>query len=116
MNYYIIPGIKIEKGAIKKVPLTTIASVVCDYFGIEEADFYSGYRKRSLVEARHYFMHFARNKYKYNLLPISRSLKMHHSTVLHGLNVMQDLQFSDNRYRVEITELEMFLNLHAKIY
>lgn len=111
MNYYIIPGLKLKEAIGKgSVSLKTLAELTCDYFGMNEADFFSKETKREYAEVRYYFMYIARKSYGHTLADIGRLLNRNHSTVIHGLRTLEDLRFSQDRVSDEINELKMYIN------
>ena len=68
--------------------LLNIVLVIC---GVTREQFYSEKRGRSLVLARHLFCYISRTKLGHKLVPIAQFIKRDHTTVIHGINTIENL-------------------------
>lgn len=106
-----MPGISLRAQPKSLVTLNKIATIVCDYFEVDDESFYGKHRKRTVVEARFFFMHYAKNKGKYTLADIGRCINRDHTTVMHGITTLDNLIYTDKRYEKEVKNLEIHVNL-----
>ena len=68
--------------------LLNIVLVIC---GVSKEQFYSEKRGRTLVLARHLFCYISRAKLGHKLVPIAQFIKRDHTTVIHGINTIENL-------------------------
>ena len=84
----------------------TILDTVAAYFHLSPAQVCGKARDKSLVHARHIAMYLLRDEAQRPLTEVGRILgNRDHSTILHGLNKVQESYYADQDLRREIDEI-----------
>lgn len=65
--------------------------IVSQVTGVSQADILSRSRYRQICVAKQLYAHFLRVKFKLKLRDISGLIKCHHATVIHSLNVIDNM-------------------------
>lgn len=87
-------------------PSTSIIDAVAEYFGLTAGQVCGKARDRQLVHARHIAMYLLREDAHRPLSEVGKILgNRDHSTVLHGLNKLQDSYYADQQLRRDIEEI-----------
>lgn len=95
----------------RKVGLSEIIDVTCQYFGVSVEDIESKKRKRVITLARQSVMYLAKEYTDVPLKVIGHTLgNRHHSTIIYGYNTICDLMQSDDKIAKQIKELKELLN------
>ncbi|MDN4753907.1 chromosomal replication initiator protein DnaA [Porphyromonadaceae bacterium W3.11] len=95
-----------------KINTPSIINTVCDYYNIEAKDLIGKKRKREIVQARHIVMLLAKEYSESSLAAIGADLGgRDHSTVIHGINRIQDDIATNTRVANEVEEIKELLNL-----
>lgn len=89
--------------------------MICNYLNIDFELMPSTNRKRILVTCRQLCMFFVK---KYTVLGLKEIGSLtggrHHSTVVYGIQTINDLMHSDTIFRNTVKEIDLFLNEHFK--
>ncbi len=104
---------------IKEVRVTLtveeIQRVAAEYFGLDERLLRDKTRKREVVLARQVAMFFAKELTSHSLKDIGgRFGGRDHSTVIHGINSIQDQMETDARFRETVDKLRHLLELRSR--
>jgi chromosomal replication initiator protein len=92
-----------------------IQQIVCEYFGMDEDLVRARTRKREVVQARQVAMYFSKQFTKHSLKTIGLKFGgRDHSTVIHGVQSVENQIETDPRYREIIDELRHKLELHQR--
>jgi len=92
-----------------------IQQIVCEYFGIEEDLVRARTRKREVVQARQVAMYFSKIFTKHSLKTIGLKFGgRDHSTVIHGVQSIENQIDTDPRFGEVIGELRHKLDLHLR--
>lgn len=92
-----------------------IQQIVCEYFGMDEDLVRARTRKREVVQARQVAMYFSKQFTKHSLKTIGLKFGgRDHSTVIHGVQSVENQIETDPRYREIIDELRHKLELHHR--
>jgi chromosomal replication initiator protein len=112
MNYYAVPGLPKK---IKQHTINNLVKLTCEYFNVKPNDFIYNSRKRELVEARFFFYWYGykHQLYTYKALGLATNGR-HHTTVLHGISTLENLCFSDSRYKKILADYKFYLS--RKLY
>lgn len=76
-----------------------IEQIVCDSYGVSVTEIKIRDRKRERVIARQTIFHIAWNNYTYNLKTIGKNYGLDHSTVIHGIQTINDLIDSNKAFK-----------------
>lgn len=92
-----------------------IQQIVCEYFSIQEDLVRARTRKREVVQARQVAMYFSKQFTKHSLKTIGLKFGgRDHSTVIHGVQSVENQIETDNRFCEIIDELRHKLELHMR--
>lgn len=92
-----------------------IQQAVCQYFGIEEDLVRARTRKREVVQARQVAMYFSKQLTKHSLKTIGLKFGgRDHSTVIHGVQSVENQMETDPRFSEVIDELRQKLELQMR--
>ncbi|MEI7597266.1 MAG: helix-turn-helix domain-containing protein [Bacteroidota bacterium] len=91
-----------------------IIDVVCEYFCIERNLLLSKNRKREVSEARQIGMYILRQQNK-TLSSVGKQFNRDHATVLHAINLVEDLMSVDARFKQIVESLESLYRLQCQI-
>ncbi len=92
-----------------------IQQIVCEYFGIEEDLVRARTRKREVVQARQVAMYFSKQLTKHSLKTIGLKFGgRDHSTVIHGVQSVENQIETDPRFHDIIQEIRHKLELHVR--
>jgi chromosomal replication initiator protein len=92
-----------------------IQQIVCEYFGIEEDLVRARTRKREVVQARQVAMYFSKQFTKHSLKTIGLKFGgRDHSTVIHGVQSVENQMETDPRFREVVDELRHKLELQMR--
>ncbi|HMA67362.1 MAG TPA: chromosomal replication initiator protein DnaA [Desulfosalsimonadaceae bacterium] len=76
--------------AQKSITIEAIKKLVCNEFGISEAEITSSSRKKAIVRPRQIAMFLARRHTKQSIQSIGRSFNRYHATVIHSINTVEN--------------------------
>ena len=99
INPYIIPGIK------RIDHKTFILELIAELFNIEINSITEKNKKKELCYARHAYFYVRRKTSALPLSVIGNELKRGHATVIHSIEVAEDLMFSDKTFNKIIKEM-----------
>lgn len=92
-----------------------IQRIVCEYFGLPEDLVRARTRKREAVQARQVAMYFAKQYTKHSLKTIGLKFGgRDHSTVIHGIQAVENQIETDAKFRETIAELRHKIELHTR--
>ncbi len=92
-----------------------IQQIVCDYFEIPEDLVRARTRKREVVQARQVAMYFSKQFTKHSLKNIGLKFGgRDHSTVIHGIQSIEDQIETDPSFRETVAELRRKLELNTR--
>lgn len=84
-----------------------VINAIHDVLGITYYEMQSKYRYRQLVEARQMYCHFMKLYLRWTLSMIGRSVGgRDHTTVMHNINVFENLCFSDPVYKAKALKIK----------
>lgn len=110
MTYFAAPGI--IKSRSKRYSLENIESIVCKYFDIDKDIIHTNKRSRQLVECRGFIYFLARNENRLSLSEIASYYGKHHTTVIHGIRLFQDLYDTQESVRKDLEAIKEMLTLN----
>lgn len=100
-------GHAIKKIESKKITVSSIESIVCDYYNIKSELIHSASRKRQIVQARQIAMYLSKAYTEMSLAQIGSLIgKKNHATVLHACKIVKEQMEVDKNFREEISEIE----------
>ncbi len=100
-------GQAIKKIEVKKITISAIESVVCDFYNIKSELIHTASRKRQIVQARQVTMYLSKNYTEMSLAQIGSLIgKKNHATVLHACRTVKEQMEVDKMFREEIAEIE----------
>ncbi|MDU1889162.1 MAG: chromosomal replication initiator protein DnaA [Dysgonomonas sp.] len=100
-------GQAIKKIEAKKITVSSIESVVCDFYNIKSELIHSASRKRQIVQARQVTMYLSKSYTEMSLAQIGSIIgKKNHATVLHACKTVKEQMEVDKVFREEIAEIE----------
>lgn len=100
-----------ERSLTLDLKIETINECVCKIFGLPIERLLEKTRKREVVEARQACMYFVRDNTKISLKEIGRKYGgIDHATVIHAIDKVGDLMFSDKNYREKIILCENLID------
>jgi len=92
-----------------------IQQIVCEYFSIPEDLVRARTRKREAVQARQVAMYFSKQLTKHSLKTIGLKFGgRDHSTVIHGVQSVENQMETDPRFREIVEEIRHKLDLHVR--
>lgn len=100
------------KSVSREVSVEYIQKTVCEYLDVEIALLKENTRKREIVNARQISMYLAKKYTKNSLKEIGKHFgNKDHSTVIHSIQVVDNLIEVDKKFREDIDELKKRINL-----
>lgn len=100
------------KSVSREVSVEYIQKTVCEYIGISIELLKENTRKREVVNARQISMYLAKKYTKNSLKEIGRHFgNKDHSTVIHSIQVVDNLLEVDKKFREDLDELKKRINL-----
>ncbi len=100
-------GQAIKKIEAKKITISAIEAVVCEFYNIKSELIHSASRKRQIVQARQVTMYLSKSYTEMSLAQIgSLIVKKNHATVLHACKMVKEQMEVDKTFREEIAEIE----------
>ena len=100
-------GQAIKKIEAKKITISAIESVVCDFYNIKSELIHTASRKRQIVQARQVTMYLSKSYTEMSLAQIGSLIgKKNHATVLHACKTVKEQMEVDKVFRDEIAEIE----------
>ncbi|WP_029903865.1 chromosomal replication initiator protein DnaA [Prevotella sp. 10(H)] len=100
-------GQAIKKIEAKKITVSTIESVVCEFYNIKSELIHTASRKRQIVQARQVTMYLSKSYTEMSLAQIGSLIgKKNHATVLHACKTVKEQMEVDKVFRDEIAEIE----------
>ncbi len=100
-------GQAIKKIEAKKITVSAIESVVCDFYNIKNELIHTASRKRQIVQARQVTMFLSKAYTEMSLAQIGSLIgKKNHATVLHACKIVKEQMEVDKTFREEIAEIE----------
>lgn len=111
MNYMCVPGIK-EQYRSQCAPIVTpekIIEIVCDYFNLTHEALKGKCRSKELVHARHVIFYFIRRHTSMTLKSTGQLFNRDHTTVIHGLENLNDIMDTEPVVKSEVEHLEAII-------
>lgn len=106
-NYMALPGLKPGICFSTTGDPISIIEMVCNYFDVSVAKILKKGRRRENVIARQVSMYFIKRKCNISLKRIGELFGSYdHTTVIHSINTVNDLIFSDPDFKAKILLLE----------
>ena len=100
------------KSVSREVSVEYIQKTVCEFIGINADLLKQNTRKREVVNARQISMYLAKKYTKNSLKEIGRHFgNKDHSTVIHSIQVVDNLLEVDKKFREDLEELKKRINL-----
>jgi chromosomal replication initiator protein len=100
------------KSVSREVSVEYIQKTVCEFVGINADLLKQNTRKREVVNARQISMYLAKKYTKNSLKEIGRHFgNKDHSTVIHSIQVVDNLLEVDKKFREDLEELKKRINL-----
>ncbi|WP_165020544.1 MULTISPECIES: chromosomal replication initiator protein DnaA [unclassified Dysgonomonas] len=100
-------GQAIKKIESKKITISAIEAIVCEYYNIKSELIHSASRKRQIVQARQVTMYLSKTYTEMSLAQIGSLVgKKNHATVLHACKMVREQMEVDKVFREEIVEIE----------
>ena len=100
------------KSVSREVSVEYIQKTVCEFVGINTDLLKQNTRKREVVNARQISMYLAKKYTKNSLKEIGRHFgNKDHSTVIHSIQVVDNLLEVDKKFREDLEELKKRINL-----
>lgn len=97
---------------INKLTPQEITKAICEYFNLQYERVFLKSRKREIVTVRHLSMYFIREYTKIPLSSIGFFFKgLDHTTVIHGINTVNDLKDTDMDYRNDFYKISELIRL-----
>jgi chromosomal replication initiator protein len=93
LNYWVRPAVT------HTTDVQTIIDNVCLHYGITEELLKKKSRFRTFVDARNIVMYICRMNLKISLQDIANIFGMNHSTVIHGINKVENLKDFDSDFK-----------------
>lgn len=111
MNYICVPGIKEEYRSISAPVITPekIIEIVCGHFGLTVKNVQSRSRVKEFVYARHIIFYLIRKNTKMKLKSAGELLHRDHTTVIHSVETLKDLMYTEPDVRAEVDQIEEIL-------
>lgn len=100
-----LPSISIKLLTINEVVLKT-----CLYFKLDYKQVTGKRRERKLVDCRYMCFKFLRKNFKFTLSAIAKEFNRDHSTVLHGIAVMDNIIEVDSDYAYKFADYVKYMN------
>ena len=101
-------GLPIVPGG--RLNIDDIAAVVAEYFGLPKENLFSRSHRPRIVLPRQITMYLARHVLNASLTEIGQFFKKHHTTVMHGIQKIEDLIEDVPQLREQIQEIIQILN------
>lgn len=98
-------AMKIEEKREREISIEDIMDVVTDYYNLESNDLTGKSRQSYITLPRQIAMYLARQLTKESLVTIGRSFSRNHSTVIHALDKIEELQKKDSNINDDISIL-----------
>lgn len=111
MNYIGMPGVK-EKFRSESAPKITpekIINVVCDHYKLNAYKLKSKSRVKEFTHARYVIFYFLRKFANMTLKSVGLLFNRDHTTVIHGLETLQDIIDTEPAIKSEIELLETII-------
>lgn len=106
-NYMALPGLKPGNAIYSNKSPEHIIEVVCKHLGLSVDDIRRQRRFRHLVEARQIAMFLIRKHTPRSLKAIAFLFGgKDHTTVIHSIETVESLCFSDNLYKQQLLKIE----------
>jgi chromosomal replication initiator protein len=100
------------KSVSREVSVEYIQKTVCEFIGISTELLKENTRKREVVNARQISMYLAKKYTKNSLKEIGRHFgNKDHSTVIHSIQVVENLLEVDKKFQEDMDELKKRINL-----
>lgn len=108
MNYMCVPGIKEQYRSINAPMITPdkIIEIVCDHFKLAVKEVQSRSRVREFVYARNIIFYLLRKHTKMSLKSSGELFGRDHTTVIHGIETLNNLMYTDTDVRSEVELIE----------
>lgn len=116
-TYFSYPGAvnHLLDGKLNDITLMELLQTICNYRDVNVEDVLVKCRARQLVETRHLFHHFAKKYFSKRSLQVIGDVTGHnHATVMHGMNTVKTLCFSDRKFKNMVWELNSHILLKHK--
>lgn len=99
--------LEIKKDRIKTIEhqFEIIVDTVCFYLSVNVEDVFSRTRKQRVVEARHFICYICRVEFRMIFSFIGKNLKRDHSTIIHGVQAIEDLMKYEQNTREKVVYL-----------
>lgn len=107
LEYLISIDIEELKVKSKTLTISSISTIVCNYFNIDKELIQKSTNKREIVQCRQIVMYFCKLKTKETLAAIGSEIcDRNHSTVSHAIKVVNNLCDTDKKFRDQIKDIE----------
>lgn len=108
MNYMCVPGIKDQYRPICAPVITPdkIIEAVCYHFGLTIKEVQGRCRVKEYVYARHIIFYLIRKNTKMSLKPAGELLNRDHTTVIHSIETLSNLMYTEPNVRAEVELIE----------
>lgn len=90
-----------------RVDIRTIEKVVCKHYSVDSKQLFSQTRKKELKEIRQIFQYLARRYSKISFNEIGEWSNRNYATVMHSVNVVENLIHMEVEYRATVAEIEI---------
>lgn len=99
--------LEIKKDRIKTIEhqFEIIVDTVCFYLSVNVEDVFSRTRKQRVVEARYFICYICRVEFRMIFSFIGKNLKRDHSTIIHGVQAIEDLMKYEQNTREKVVYL-----------
>lgn len=111
---YVFPGIVPQKYSYNVYSAHDICAVVADEFEISIRDMYGKNQRHKIVRPRQVAMYLIRNLLNLTLNDIGSHFGKDHSSIVHGINTIQDHMETDMAVLLKVDELKRKLVLVRK--
>jgi chromosomal replication initiator protein len=102
MNPYVIPGLL---RSFNNMSVEDIVNSVCKTLNIKKEKIYTPNRKRPVVTARQLCMWILRKKMKLPLKTIATEFQMDHTTVIHGVRMIEEQMAVYDHFKLKVKEV-----------
>jgi len=90
--------------------IETIQSIVCNHYGITPKTLFKASRKREIIEVRHIFHYLAKKYTRQTYKKIGGYSNRNYATVMHSVNHINDMKFTDKNFELVVEEIEIYVN------
>ncbi len=87
-----------------------IVFMVCQELGISPERVFSKTRKREISVARQISIHIIRENTFYSLKSIGRFFERDHTTIIHAIDTVADMSFTDKKYKAKLDSIIQVCN------